>query len=108
MLPKENRNIYTKGREFLDGRKQKETIEKEDAVPLTVVTESVLITVELDKHKDWELATFDISGAYLHAETDADIIMFLEGALGEIIVKVAPNIFKLCHHEQQGGTSPIC
>ena len=40
------------------------------------------------------MATFYIPGAYIHTETDEGVIMLLEGALYEIMVKVSPKIYK--------------
>ena len=39
------------------------------------------------------MACFDIPEAYLHAETDKDIIMVLEGPLEEIMVNVDPSLY---------------
>ena len=56
-------------------------------------TKSVFITAKVDTHEGQDGATFDIPGGYLHSEIYEDLIIFLEGALGGIMVKVAPNIY---------------
>ena len=38
--------------------------------------------------------TFEITGTYLHTETDEDGIMLLEVALSDIMVKVVPKIYQ--------------
>jgi hypothetical protein len=37
---------------------------------------------------------FDIPGAYLHTETNEDVIMVLEGPLAELMVKVVPSLYR--------------
>ena len=37
---------------------------------------------------------FDIPGAFLHADLDEDITMILKGRLAELMVKVAPNLYR--------------
>ena len=45
-------------------------------------------------HEGRDVATFEFTGEYIHTETDEDVIMFLEGSLDELIVKVAPKIYQ--------------
>ena len=40
------------------------------------------------------MATFEIPGVYLHTETDKDVIIYLEGALADIMMKVSPKIYQ--------------
>ena len=42
------------------------------------------------------MAIFDIPGLYLHTETDEEVIMFLEGSLDELMLKVSPKIYGKC------------
>ena len=108
MLLTENRNGDIKGRACADGRKHRFTIKKEDVDSPTIATESAFITLAVDKDEGRYVATFDTLGAYLHTETDEDGIMCLEGALAELVVKVAPKILKnVCHNGQQGKTASI-
>ena len=62
----------------------------------TFITESVLITTALEAHEVQDMATLDIPRAYIHTEMDEDVIIFLEGALYEIMVKVVPKIYRKC------------
>jgi hypothetical protein len=94
MFLKEKRNGEIKGRACADGRKQRKTINKEDAASPTMATESVFITAAIEAHEGRHVTIFDILGAYMHTETDEDIIMVLEGRLAELMVKVAPNIYQ--------------
>ncbi len=45
-------------------------------------------------HKGQDVACFDISGAFLHADLDKDIIMILKGRLAKLMVQVAPNLYR--------------
>ena len=82
-----------KGRACTDDRKKPYTIKKEDAVSPTVDTESLFTTSSVEAHEGQHVATFGIPGAYLNTETDKGVIMSLEGALAQLIVKVAPKIY---------------
>ncbi len=53
-----------------------------------MATESVFITLVIAKHEERDMATLDIAGAFLHAITDEDVLMLLEGPLAELMVKV--------------------
>ena len=39
------------------------------------------------------MAVFEITGVYLHTDTDEEIIVVLEGVLDELTVKVDPSIY---------------
>ena len=45
-------------------------------------------------HKGPSVACFDIPGAVLHVDVDEDITMVLKGRLAELMVQVAPNLYK--------------
>ena len=45
-------------------------------------------------HEIWGVAIFEIPGLYLHTETEEDVIILLCGALADIMVKLAPNIYQ--------------
>ncbi len=48
----------------------------------------------IEAHKEHNIACFYIPGAFLHANLDKDITMILKGRLAELIVKVAPNLYR--------------
>jgi hypothetical protein len=52
----------------------------------TVSTELVFITMVVDAHKGHDVACFDISEAFLHADLDKDITVILKGRLAELMV----------------------
>jgi len=95
MFLKEKRSGEIKGRACVDGRPQRETIPKEEAASPTAATESVVITSVIDAHKNRDVATLDIPGACLHAKNDdKNVFMTLRGLLAELMVKIAPKIYR--------------
>jgi hypothetical protein len=69
MFLKENkRNSLVKARMCADGCKQKDgTWSKQDTTLSMVVMESVFITAVVDAYKWYNVACFDIPGAFLHS-----------------------------------------
>jgi hypothetical protein len=84
-----------KARMCSDGQKQKDgTWSKQETTLLTVATESVFITAFINMHEGHDVACFDIPRAFLHADVDEDITMVLKGRLAELMVQVAPNLYR--------------
>ena len=88
MFLTEKRDGNIKGRACADGRKQQESIRKEDAASPTVALESIFLTSAIEAHEGREVATIDIPGAYLHTDTDEEVIMLLRGKLAELMAEV--------------------
>jgi hypothetical protein len=51
------------------------------------------------------VACFDIPGAFLHADSDKDITMVLKGRLVELMVQVAPNLYRKNISVDRKGTA---
>jgi hypothetical protein len=95
MILKEKRDSWVKARMCTDGRKQKDgTWSKQETTLPTVAMESMFITAVIDTHEGRDVACFDIPGALLHADVDEDITMVLKGRLAELMVQVAPNLYR--------------
>jgi hypothetical protein len=62
-----------------DGQKQRGDWTKQESTSPTVSTESVFVTSVVDAHKQRDVACYDIPGAFLHADSDEDITMILNG-----------------------------
>ena len=106
MFLKEKRDSSVKARMCADGRKQKDgTWAKQDTTSPTVATESVFITTVIDAHEGRDVACFDIPGAFLHADVDEDITMVLKGRLAELMVQVAPNLYRKYITVDRKGTA---
>ena len=63
---------------------------KEDSTSPTVMTESIFIMSVTDAKENREVAIVDLPGAFLHAENDQDVIMFMRGRLAELMTIIAP------------------
>jgi hypothetical protein len=53
-----------------------------------------LLTALIDALEERAVACFDIPGAFVHAETDKDVIMMLKGRLAELMVMVEPSLYR--------------
>ncbi len=106
MFLKEKRDSLIKAQTCVDRRKQKDgTWEKQDTTSPTMATESVFITAVIDAHEGCNVACFDIPGAFLHADVDEDITMVLKGRLAELMVQVAPNLYRKYIAVDRKGTA---
>jgi hypothetical protein len=106
MFLKENRDSSIKARMCADGHKQKDgTWANQDTTSPTVATESVFITAVIDTHKGRDVACFNIPGAFLHTDIDKDITMVLKGRLAELMVQVAPNLYRKYITVDRKGTA---
>jgi hypothetical protein len=94
MFLKEKRDQSVKARMCADGRGQRGDWSKQDTTSPTVSTELVFITAVIDAHEGRDVACFDIPGAFLHADSDENITMILKGQLAELMVQVAPNLYR--------------
>jgi hypothetical protein len=88
---KEKLNGTIKARKCVDGSKQREHYAKEETTSPTVGTNSLFITAAINAHKEHDVATADLPGAFLHADNDDFTIIQLNGILAELMVKTAPN-----------------
>jgi hypothetical protein len=84
-----------KARACADGRKQRETTRKEDASAPTVSI------------KGRDVATVDIPGAFMQADTDEVVHVKFESETAEMLVKLDP---KLCrkHVKDENGKTVLC
>jgi hypothetical protein len=59
-------------------------------MPPNILMESVFLTAVVEVHKGWDVACFNIPGAFLHANSNEDITMILKGHLAEVV----PNLYQ--------------
>mmetsp|Transcript_26671 Transcript_26671/g.56142 ORF Transcript_26671/g.56142 Transcript_26671/m.56142 type:complete len:625 (+) Transcript_26671:3224-5098(+) len=90
----EKRSGKVKGRMCANGRKQRDTMSKEDATSPTVITDSVLITAVIEASENRDVAVIDLPGAYLSADMDEVVHMALQGELAELMAETAPEIYR--------------
>ncbi len=94
MFIKQKSDNRVKGQVCADGRKQHGEFSKEEAASPTVTNESVFMTGVIDAKERRDVATVDITGAYLHAVNNHDVHMILKGKLAELMEIVAPHIYR--------------
>jgi len=104
MFLKEKRDKTIKARMCADGQKQRGDWTKQESTSPTVSTESVFITAVVDAHEERDVACYDIPGAFLHTDSDEDITMILKGRLAELMVQVAPNLYRKYISVDRKGT----
>ncbi len=74
---KEKRDGKLKGRTCADGRPQRAYISREEASSPAVAVESLLATLVLDANEKRDVATADVSGAFLHGEMEDFVVVRL-------------------------------
>ena len=57
-------------------------------------TESILTMATIDEHSGRDVSICDIPGAFLIADMDKDVKMALCGILVELMVNIAPKIYR--------------
>ena len=67
------------------------------------MTVSILTTVAIHAKEGMEVAIVDLPEAFLHADNEDDVVMFMRGRLTELMVMVAP-----IHYRQEGAKSSLC
>ena len=90
---KENRSRKVKVSSCMNRTPQRAYIRKKDAYSPTVANESVFITLVIAARKKRFLRCYDVPGAFLHTESDENVLMVLRGELAEMMVHIAPQIY---------------
>ena len=79
MFLKEKKDGTVKARACADGRKQRDTIHKEDATSPTVSIELLFMTCASEASERRDVAIMDLPGAFLHAYCSDYVIMKFVG-----------------------------
>jgi hypothetical protein len=92
----EKQDGWVRARACANGSKERRQpgYKKEDGASPTVATNSIMITATIDAHKQRDVATIDIHGAFLNAYNDKETFMLLKGRLAELMVQVNPNLYQ--------------
>ena len=107
-LIKEKRNGIVKGRVCANGSKQKYFLDPDEFVASpTVSLESLLATLLIDVYEGRSVITFDVPGAYLHAEMPPDkrVIMILRDEFVDMMCEANPAYKKYIKYSQLGKRS---
>jgi hypothetical protein len=85
-------------------------ISKEDASSPTVATEAVLLSCIIDAEEGRDVAVIDIPHAFIQmrVEDEGDMaIIKIRGVLVDILVKIAPNVYKSYVTTDKKGTKQL-
>jgi hypothetical protein len=64
---------------------------KEDASSPTVAIELVMLTSVIDAEESRDIATVDISGAFMQASIDKTVYMKIDGTMADLLVELEPT-----------------
>jgi hypothetical protein len=91
---KEKRAGKIKGRACLNRAPQWAYIPKEDAASPTVSTESTFITGAIAASKHRKVRCYNIPSAFVNTDVDKDMLMVLKGELAEMMIQIAPQVYR--------------
>ena len=94
MFLTEKRSGEIKARACANGSTQRTHIAKEEATAPTVTSEAIFIQGTIFAHEKRDVATCDIPGAFLQADNPDYVLMRLDGILAELMVQVAPSLYR--------------
>jgi hypothetical protein len=66
-----------------NGSTQRTHVAKEEATALTITSEAIFIQCTIFAHKQHDVASCDVPGAFLQADNADFVLMCLDGILGE-------------------------
>ena len=66
---------------------------KEEMATPTAMLESIFVTVAIEAKEGKDMAVMDLTGAFLHADNNDDVIMTMKRKLAELMVMMAPQIY---------------
>ena len=69
-------------------------IPKEDSAPPIVSTESTFITAAIATAEKRKVRCYDGPSAFVNTEVDKDVIMVLKGDLADMMVQIAPEVYR--------------
>ncbi len=104
---KEKRTGDIKGWACINGTPQRVYIPKEDAASPTVSTESTFITASIAAHEQRVVRCYDMPSAFVNTDVDKEVIMVLKGDLAEMMVQIAPEIYRKYIAVDKKGTKML-
>jgi hypothetical protein len=91
---KEKRCGKIKGRACINGAPQRAYIPKEEAASPTVSTESMFITAAIAASEGRRVRCHDVPSAFVNTDVDENVLMVLKGELAEMMVHIAPQMYR--------------
>ncbi len=94
LILKEKCTGKIKGRACLNEAPRRTYILKEEAALPTVMTASTFITASIAASKRRKVRCYDVPSAFVNADVDKDILMVLKGELADMMVQIAPQVYR--------------
>jgi hypothetical protein len=94
MFLTEKHSGEVKARACANGSVQRKHVAKEEAAAPTVTSEAIFIQGTIFAHEWRGAATCDIPGTFLQADNPDYVLMHLDGILAELMVKIAPKLYR--------------
>jgi hypothetical protein len=109
MFLKEKRDGFLKERTVAGGNKQRDYISKEDASLPTVATEAVLLSCIINAEEGRDVAVINIPNAFIQTrvEDKGDMAIKIRGVLVDILVQIAPDVYKSYVTTDKKGTKQL-
>jgi hypothetical protein len=60
----------------------------------TVSTELTFITASIAASEKWKVRCYDIPSAFSNTDVNEDVLMVLKGALAEMMIQIAPQVYR--------------
>jgi hypothetical protein len=67
---------------------------KQETSSPAVTTEALTLTCVIDAIEERDVATSDITGAFMQSDMKGKVVMKLEGVMADVILKIDPNKYK--------------
>ena len=78
----------------MNGEPQRAYTSKEDTSSPTVANEFVFISSVIVANEKRFVRYYDVPGAFLHTESDENVLMVIRGELEEMMIHIAPQIYR--------------
>jgi hypothetical protein len=105
---KERHTGKVKGRACINKVPQRVYIPKEEAASPTVSTESIFITAVITANKKRQVRFYDIPSTFINTDVDKDVLMVLKGEVAEMMVQIAPQVYRKYVTVNKKGTKVLC
>jgi len=86
-LVNEKKSGKIKGRTIANGRSQREYVDPADAASPTVSLEGLLLTCVIESKEERDVATADVSGAFLQADMDKFVTVIFTGSMVDLLIR---------------------
>jgi hypothetical protein len=72
--------------------------------PPTVAIESVMLPATIDAMEELDVATLDITGAFMQADIDEVVHVIFEGEIAKMLVRMDPKLYQKYVRDENGKT----